>query len=326
MKKVRFGIIGTGMIGKLFAQESKLTDNCTVIAVTSRSEETGKAFAEVYGIEKVYTDYEVMINDPDIDAIYIATPHTNHHADTIRALNAKKAVLCEKPFAMSYEETVEMIDAARKNNVLLMEAMWTRFLPAVKKMKQLLTEGAIGDVLFVKADFGFRVGDDYPALGRLLNPELGGGALYDAGVYPISMASHVMGMVPVAISCQKMFAKTGVDAMSTYNFQYENGSLAVLYSAVNVNTENQLYISGTKGSITIPDFLRASKMKIAYEDGKMETYVYPHKDAGYDNEIKAFCDTYLNGNVENETMPLDETLSIMKTMDTIKHQLNTIKQ
>jgi len=318
MKKVRVGIIGTGMIGKIFAAESKLTDNCVVVAITSRSYETGKAFADTYGIEKVYTQYLDMVNDPDIDAIYIGTPHPKHKENTMAALNAKKAVLCEKPFAMSYSETLEMVECARANQVLLMEAMWTRFLPAIKKMKSLIAEGAIGDLLFLKADFGFRVSDDYPITGRLLNPELGGGALLDAGIYPISMASHVMGKVPVEMVCQKMTAVTGVDAMSTYSFKYEDGSLAVLYSAVRVNTETQLFISGTKGSIQVPDFLRASELHVTIGEGTTEMLHFPHKAAGYDNEITAFCETYLKGELENPIMPLNETLDIMQTMDRIQ--------
>jgi len=326
MKKVRVGIIGTGMIGKIFAAESKLTDNCVVVAITSRSYETGKAFADTYGIEKVYTQYMDMVNDPDIDAIYIGTPHPKHKENTLAALNAKKAVLCEKPFAMSYSESLEMIECARSNQVLLMEAMWTRFLPAIKKMKSLIADGAIGDILFMKADLGFRVPDEYPLTGRLLNPELGGGALLDVGIYPISMASHVMGKMPVDMACQKMTAVTGVDAMSTYSFKYDDDSLAVLYSAVRVNTESSLFISGTKGSIQVPSFYCASEVTVTTEDGTKETFKFPHKEAGYDYEISAFCETYLKGDLENALMPHNETLGIMKTMDRIQTCLNNVTQ
>jgi predicted dehydrogenase len=322
MKKVRVGIIGTGMIGKIFASESKVTENCEVVAIVSRSEATGKAFADTYGIEKVYTDYNEMVKDPDIDAVYIATPHPKHKEHTIAALNAKKAVLCEKPFAMTYVEAKEMVDCAKENGVLLMEAMWTRFLPATQKMKALINEGAIGDILFVKSDFGFRVPHGYDVTGRLLNPELGGGALYDAGIYPVSMARHVTGKNPVAMTCGKMVASTGVDAMSTYNFTYDDGSMALLYSAVCVETEKQLFVSGTKGTLLIPNFWKADEVTFTQNGGSSETFSYQHKDLGYDNEITAFCNSYMNGELENSMMPLAETLEIMKTMDEIYSKIS----
>lgn len=321
MRKVRFGIIGTGKIAGKFAEEAAFVENCEVIAVASRTLDKATTFAKKHYISKGYMDYKSMLKDSDIDAVYIATPHVNHKRETIAALKAKKAVLCEKSFAMNSTDAAEMIDCARVEDVLLMEAMWIRFLPAIIKMKSLLDEGLIGDVAFVKCDFGFDMGADYSEVDRLLNPELGGGALYDVGIYPVSTLRYIMEKDPIEINCASMPTKTGVDGLSIYQYKYEDGRLAILYSSTCVNTQKELFISGTKGSIHVPLFWMADRLTLTDQNGEMKEFVFPKTGTGYVYEIESFCNSFLQGKKENERMPLAETLAIMKTMDVIRSKI-----
>lgn len=323
MKKVRFGIIGTGAIATAFVKDSKLVDVCEVVAVASRNKVKADDFASKHGMEKAYEGYEKMLEDPDIDAVYIGTPHVFHKEQTIAALRAKKAVLCEKPFAMNSNDANEMIQVAREEGQLLMEGMWTRFFPAYQKMKTLLNE--IGEIKFIKADFGFDAGDDYPEDGRLLNPELGGGALYDVGIYPISVVRDIMHVDPININCTQMMSDKGIDLISTYNYMFKNGALASLYSAINVNTQTELFISGAKGTLKLPKFFCAESLTYTKADGYAETYSFPKEGEGYHYEIEAFSQSFIKGQLENVLVPLNETLAIMNLIDQIAVKIGYLK-
>jgi predicted dehydrogenase len=315
MEKVRFGIIGTGFIADAFAKDAKLVDTCDVVAVCSRETKSVEVFKKTHHIGKAYVDYDAMLQDDEIDAVYIATPHVFHKEHAISAMKAGKAVLCEKPFAMTSNDAKEMIDTARTEGVFLMEGMWTRFFPAYLKMKQLLKE--LGEINFIKSDFGFDMGPDYPKDGRLLNPELGGGALYDVGIYPISAVRDIMKCDPLEIKCTQMMTEDHVDLISTYSYMFKNGTIANLYSAINTNTEIELFISGAKGTIKMPKFFCPDTLIYTKSDGYQETYKYPKWGSGYTYEINAFCQSFLKGQLENEIMPLYESLAIMNLLDQI---------
>ena len=194
MKTVKWGIMGPGTISHKFVQSLKCLDGCEATAVGSRSKERAGEFAAQYGINRAYGSYEGLANDPDIDIIYVSTPHTAHFECTLMCLKAGKAVLCEKPFTINAKEAEILITTARTYGLFLMEAMWTRFLPAIVKVRELLAEGAIGEVRMLRADFGFR--GKFDPLSRYLNPKIGGGALLDVGVYPVSFASMIFGIIP----------------------------------------------------------------------------------------------------------------------------------
>jgi predicted dehydrogenase len=321
--KVRFGIIGTGFIAQTFVDDSQLVENCVVKAVTSRTKEKADLFADKNGVEFVFEDYDEMLAS-EIDAVYIAAPHAFHHDFTIRALNAGKAVLCEKPFALNSNESQEMIDASKANQKLLMEGMWTRFFPAYKKMKLMLEK--LGDILFIKADFGFRSGEDEPASGRLLNPELGGGALLDVGIYPVSVVRDIMGCDPINIKCTQMLNDDGVDLMSTYNYMFENGALATLYSAIQVQTQTELFISGTNGTIQMPNFFCPEQLIFTRHDGYQEAFNYPKQGHGYVYEIEHFCDLYLSDKLESPVIPLHETMVIMNMIDQVEVKIGYLNK
>ncbi|MBC7959106.1 MAG: Gfo/Idh/MocA family oxidoreductase, partial [Vallitaleaceae bacterium] len=181
-KVIRWGILGTGTIANTFAGDLNLVKTGVLGAVASRGLEKAEAFAKKYGAAKFYGSYEELAKDPEIDAIYVASPHSQHKENTLLCLNHKKAVLCEKPFAINATEAAEMIECAKKNGVFLMEAMWTRFLPNIKYVNEIIEKGEIGAIRWLKADFGFALPEDFPASHRLLNKELGGGALLDVGI------------------------------------------------------------------------------------------------------------------------------------------------
>jgi len=319
---VKFAIVGTGNIATTFVEDAEHVETCQVVAVTSRSMNKANEFAAKYNIENSYDDFDKMLKS-DIDAVYIALPHPYHYEYTIGALKAGKAVLCEKPFAMNYQEASEMIEVAKKNECLLMEAMWTRFFPAYDKMMALLNQ--IGQILFIKSDFGFRQ-DQIDPQGRLLNPKLGGGALLDVGIYPISIVRDIMKKDPIEIKCTSMKTPDGIDLMSVYNYRFYDGALACLYSAIQVQTQTELFISGTKGSIHIPEFYCPEAINISLFDGSSEKYTFDKIGHGYTYEIKHFCDLYLKGSLESPKMPLNETLAIMKLLDKIKDQIDYLKK
>lgn len=321
--KVKFGIIGAGFIANTFASDSVLTDNCEVVAVTTRTIDKAKIFAEKHSLQAYYDDYDTMLEDETIDAVYIASPHVYHKEHTLKALKAGKAVLCEKPFSMNSNDAHEMIELARSSGLLLMEGMWSRFFPAYHKMKQLVDE--LGEILFIKADFGIRP-EGLEENGRLLNPELGGGALYDVGIYPISIVRDIMGCDPVEITCTQQKNEQGIDLMSTYNYTFKNGALACLYSAIQVKTQTELFVSGSNGTIRIPDFYCPEKLFYTKSDGHEENYFYPKKGYGYTYEISHFCDLFIKGKLESPIIPLYETFAIMNMMDQISVKIGYLQK
>ena len=301
---VRFGIIGTGFIAQTFADDSQLVESCDDIKLR-------------------FDNYDEMLSS-EIDAVYIAAPHALHHEYTVKALNAGKAVLCEKPFALNSNQSQEMIDAAKSNKKLLMEGMWTKFFPAYTKMKLMLDD--LGEILFIKCDFGFRSGEEEPASGRLLNPDLGGGALLDVGIYPVSVVRDIMGCDPIKIKCTQMLNNDGVDLMSTYNYMFENGTIATLYSAIQVQTQTELFISGTNGTLHMPNFFCPEQLIFTRHDGYQEAFNYPKLGHGYVYEIEHFCKLFLSDQLESPVIPLHETMAIMNVIDQLEVKIGYLNK
>ena len=244
----RWGILSTGGIATAFARDLSYLNNHVVAAVGSRNKQSAEDWAIEFPGCKSYGSYEELVSDPNIDAIYVATPHTFHAENTILALNAGKPVLCEKPFALNAHEAQSMVEAARKNNVALMEAMWTRYLPHIYKVREILVSGVIGKIVAVEADHGQRLADY--ANPRHWEPELGGGALLDLGIYPVSFAHMVLG-IPKKITATALFTDKGVDSHASAIFDYASGSQAVLSTTLSAKTSNTAAISGELGRIEI---------------------------------------------------------------------------
>ncbi len=233
---IRWGILGTGGIARKFATGLQALDDAALVAVGSRSAETADRFADQFGAPRRHASYAALAADPEVDAIYVATPHSLHQENSLLCLEAGKPVLVEKPFTINAQEARALIDAARARRVFLMEAMWTRYIPLMVEVRRLLAEGAIGEVRMVAADFGYRT--RYDPASRAFDPALGGGGLLDVGVYPISLASMIFGNA-ARIASLAHLGETGVDEQSAFLLGYEEGQLAVLYTAVRTTTPQE---------------------------------------------------------------------------------------
>ena len=317
-RKIRWGILGCGGISSSFAKDLQLAEGAELTAVAARSQENAKRFAEQYGFERAYGSYEGLLNDPDIEIVYVGTIHPMHKEHVLDCLNAGKSVICEKPFTMNAAEAGAIAQTARDKKLFVMEAMWTRFLPPIVQVREWLEQGLIGDVQLVKADFGFDAG--WNPDGRLLSKELGGGALLDAGVYPVSFASMVYGEQPKKIMSSAHIGETGVDERFSLLFEYEGGRTAALNGAVRLHMKNDAYVYGTKGYIHIPDFLFARQASLHIPGQRPAIFEDNREFSGYKFEAEAAMACLRSGRLESEVIPLDETVGIMNTMDLVRRQ------
>jgi len=316
---IKWGILGSGQIANAFVKGLKSLPDAKVVAVGSRSKERADAFAKQYDIPNAYGSYEELVENPEVEIIYVATQHQAHKKDALLCLKAGKAVICEKPFTVNAREAKELIKFAREQKLFLTEAMWTRYLPANVKVKELLTAGIIGDVKMVKVDAGFCGG--WNPESRLFNPELAGGALLDIGVYAVSYASMVFNSAqPSKIVSIAHIGETGVDEEFSAILAHQNGAIATLTGFIRTTMPNDVWIIGTKGRLYIPHFWNASSVTL-YVDGKVEElFELPYEFNGYNYEAAYAMRCLMEGRIESDIMPLDESLQIMKTMDTLRGQ------
>jgi len=313
---IRWGILGTGSIARKFAEGLAALPEARLVAVGSRTAEAAAAFGERYQVPRRHASYAALARDPEVEAIYISTPHTLHCENTLLCLAEGKAVLCEKPFALNAAQATQMVAASRARGVLLMEAMWTRFLPLMGWVRQQLPQ--IGQVRQVSADFGFRAG--YNRQSRLFAPELGGGALLDVGIYVLSFASMILGPRPVQLSSAASLGQSGVDEQSSFLLGYADGAQALLSCAVRTTTPQEARIIGTEGSILLDSpFWKGTAATL--RTGAGETRVeFPLQGNGYNYEAAEVGRCLREGKTESPVMPLDETLAILRLMDQARAQ------
>jgi predicted dehydrogenase len=315
MSSLRWGIVGTGGIAHTFARDLVLTQNSVVSAVGSRTEESAKRFAEEFNVPASYGSYEELVLDPTVDVVYIATPHPMHLANASLALNAGKPVLVEKAFTMNADEARALVALARDKGLFMMEAMWTRFLPHVIKIRELIAEGAIGRVMAFEADHGKYFVED--AGHRLYAPELGGSALLDLGIYPISFASMIMG-TPSRIVSMVDPAFTGVDGFASMIFGYESGRQSILTTMSSARSATRACITGELARIEIAgDFYAPSSFALIQRDGQREEFTFPREGRGLNYQVDEVARCLRDGLLESPIMSLDETISIMETIDTV---------
>jgi dihydrodiol dehydrogenase / D-xylose 1-dehydrogenase (NADP) len=313
---IRWGILGTGVIAKQFAEALTLLPDAQLAAVGSRNITTAKAFAEKYEVSNAYSSYEELSNDPNVDVVYIATPHTSHKNNILLCLNAGKGVLCEKPFTINADEAEEVISLARRNKLFLMEAMWTRYFPLIHKVRELIDNKEIGELQLLTADFGFKAPNDPE--GRFFNLELGGGALLDLGIYTISLAFMIFGK-PSFVTGTAHIGKTKVDEQSAVILGYERGPLAILGCSLVVDSTREANIIGTNGKIRIHSpFWKPSVMTLTTKQKKEEVLNIPFNGNGLNYEASEVMNCLRTGKAESDIMPLDETLEILKTTDQIR--------
>jgi predicted dehydrogenase len=317
-RPVRWGILGTGKIAVLFATGLQSVQDAEIAAVGSRTQEAADAFGDRFAIPHRHGSYTALAADPDVDVIYVATPHTLHAENSLLCLGAGKAVLCEKPFALNTQQAEKVIDFARGRGLFLMEAMWSRYYPAMVRVRELLAAGAIGEPLLLSADLGFR--SQVNPASRLYDPALGGGALLDVGVYPVSLASMVFG-APADVTSRGHLGTTSVDEQGGIILGYTGGRLAILYASIRATTPHEATIMGTEGRLRIGlDWHKPDRVTITRPGQPDETTHLPFDGNGYNYEAAEVNACLRAGRTESAVMPLDETLAIMRTLDEIRSQ------
>jgi predicted dehydrogenase len=314
-KNYRWGILGAGKIADKFCTALSFVEGSMVYAVASRDVDKAKAYATSYNAPRFYNNYHDLVNDDDVDIIYIATPHAFHYEQTMLCLQNKKPVLCEKPMSLSHQQTADMIAAAGRNKIFLMEGMWTACMPFIDKIKVILEEGIIGELQYLEADFGFAAQKDLD--GRLYNKALGGGSVLDIGVYPISLATLILGE-PSVIKTVSKLAITGVDEYANVVLQYANGETAHLLSTLNFTTPVKAQIIGTKGSIKIESpWFKATGFSVDLHDGTQQSFAMPHQSNGFKHEIKEVMHCLDNGLLQSNKVPHALSMAVSKIMDEI---------
>ena len=317
MNKIRWGIVGPGNIAKKFAVAVKNVDCAELSAVASRTKEKAQDFADKYGIEKVFGSYEEMAASDKIDAVYVATPHPMHFSCTQLFLEAKKHVLCEKPLCVNASQAKKLKACAESNGVFLMEAMWTRFLPAIKELQRLINDGEIGDVMGLRADFCYPSAYDEDR--KIYKNDMAGGSLLDVGVYGLHFSSIFLGEEPVEISSMSNVGH-GVDLHTNIHLKYKNGAISSISSAIALQKPSDAYIYGTKGYIYVPMFYGANDFYI-FKGGEKIHVEKPSIGAGFEEEIYEACSCISAGKTKSDILPMDKTIKILEQMDLIRSQI-----
>jgi predicted dehydrogenase len=354
-KLIRWGIWGTGVIAHSAADDLRLVSGTRLHGVASRSVERAKSFAAQHGIARFYPGLQALLDDPEIDVVYVASPNDCHLDDSLSCIQAGKALLCEKPFALDLQQAQRIVDAARQRKVFCMEAMWTRFIPAVIEAKRCVDAGMIGSVRLIQGNFSYPV----PAGGeaRFFDRELGGGAMLDRGVYLISLAQHILGR-PQSISGTACLGPTGVDEQSGYQLVYAGGALADLAASLRVRGTNEVWIFGDGGSLRLGEpFYRAHRLLLKphamqqaavgqdsgsnlggvrisptaksllrrfsplrefLRRGKVRGFSFAGN--GYQFQFAEVCRCLREQRYESAIMPLDDSLEVMRTMDALRAQ------
>lgn len=318
-KTIKWGIIGLGKIANKFTGDLLLSHDSELYAIASRSLKKAEKFAIKYNALKFYGSYEELAKDPDIDVIYIATPHTFHFENTMLCLQNNKSVLCEKPMGMSAAEVEIMVNEAKSRKLFLMEGLWTRFIPATEKVLELINNNVIGNLISVRADFGFKA--DYDLDGRLYNTKLGGGSLMDIGIYPVYLSLLTLGM-PKKIMAMARMTETGVDSSCSILFDYENSAKAMLESTIESDTPIEAYIFGTKGHIKIHRRFHHSEKITLFKDGfPKEEIDLKYIGEGYVHEIDEVNTCLINNKMVSEKLPPSISFNLISLLDKIRNEI-----
>ena len=318
MSTFKWGILGPGGIARAFAKDLQLLDGHEVAAVGSRTLSNAQEFAKSFG-GTAYGSYEELVADPTVDAIYVATPHPSHKENVISSLNAGKPVLCEKPFAVNAHEAREMVLAAEKNGVALMEAMWARFLPHYAHVREIIASGVLGQILTVQADHGQRLADRN--IPRLIEPSLAGGALLDLGIYPVSFAHMILGN-PAKITASAVLTDKGVDAQTSMIFDYADGAQAVLTTTMIEQTPCRAVVAGVNGWLEIDrTFYNPTSMRVVLFDGSVTQYPHTYTGHGLREQAEAFKKLVQSGKNQSEILTWKDTVDIMGTLDAVRSQI-----
>ncbi|MFJ9866155.1 Gfo/Idh/MocA family protein [Streptomyces sp. NPDC101165] len=320
-QSVRWGILATGGIAAAFAADLVDLPDAEIVAVASRSQESAQAFAERFGVTRAYGDWEPLAADPDIDVVYVATPHTAHRAAAGMCLTAGRNVLCEKAFTLNLRQAEELVALAKERDRFLMEAMWMYCNPLVRRLKALVTDGAIGEVRTVQADFG--LAGPFPPAHRLRNPALGGGALLDLGVYPVSFAQLLLGE-PDEVAARAVLSDEGVDLQTGALLSWESGALASVHCSIVGGTGVTASVTGSRGRIDIPSGFFHPDRFVLHRDGRdPEEFTADPADGPRTtlrHEAEEVMRALRAGEKESPLVPLDGSLAVMRTLDAIRER------
>ncbi len=316
---IKFGIVGAGSIAEKFVRDIRFVKDVELVAIASRTISKSKEFAAKHRIPKAFGSYEALAKSGEVDAVYIATPHRFHKANSILFLNEKIHVLCEKPIAVNHNEFVDMVDTAKKNKVLLMEAMWTRFLPSTKFLIDLVESQKLGNIIGINLNFGFALPKDYPKEGRLLNPELAGGSLLDLGCYLITMTDILINNVLISADVKHIDIQYGVDFDCEFTISYINGVVAKLHSSFTQNLDNTGVIHFEEGTVKLKQFHQAQELDI---NGKVVKL--PYLGEGFVHEIQSFVHTLQRNEIENDIMTYDTSSKIILALDELRAKGNIV--
>ncbi|MEP0174959.1 MAG: Gfo/Idh/MocA family oxidoreductase [Paraglaciecola sp.] len=322
MQTYNWGVLGPGSIANTFAEAMKLSGRGKITAVASRSLERARVFADKYQISTVYSDYKALLNDANVDIIYIATPHSFHFEQAKLCLEAGKHVLVEKPCTVSAEQMQYLVELAEANNVLLQEGVWSRFMPVLSQVKSLIQEGAISDIQYIQSNIGFAFQNRAEPKQRLARPELAGGALLDLGIYSITLSQFFLEQHPSSITSQGKLTDLGVDECELVNLSYSTGQYAQFTSSMSAHASNTMHIVGSQGYVILPhNFWDADRAYFYEHDKCVQTIEIPHAANGFEYEIEEVMNCIEQGKLCSDLMSHKDSISVLQVMDEIRSQL-----
>lgn len=314
----RWGIIGLGKIAHTFVEDLKRVDGAELFAVASRTLSKANDFAKKHNAKYAYGSYSDLLKNPDVDIVYIATPHVFHYKNSLAAMHHAKAVLCEKPLGMNALQVKEMQAVARGHEVFFMEALWTNFMPALKYINDITTQQSYGKLNHLEAEFCFK--PEFDKTHRLFDKALGGGALLDIGIYPVYLALKCLG-VPDKIEAKAEFCKTGVDVETRISFTYDNGSSADLFCSLNTSTKSQAHLNYDNAEIIMHErFHETDKLSIITKEENIFKN-FKHSCKGYNFEIEHVQECLQKGLQESPLMTHNFSLELIETLDRIRKEV-----
>lgn len=318
---MKIGILGAGGIASIMAQTISQMEEATCYAVGARDKRRAEGFADTYGFEKAYGSYEALVQDEEVELIYIATPHSHHYEHAKLCIEHGKAVLCEKAFTRNAKEAKELLTLAKEKGVFITEAIWTRFMPSRKIINDLLASGVIGKAMTLTANLGYLIADKE----RIAEPALAGGALLDIGIYPLNFALMIFGNDFEKMTSTAILSEKGVDLQNSITLSYKTGEMAILNSTTLALSDRQGIISGDKGYMVIENINNCERIRIFNtERQEIQCVEVPQQITGYEYEVDAAIQAIKAGQIECEEMPHQETIRVMEIMDTLRKEWGVI--
>lgn len=323
MQKMKWGIIGPGSIAQQFAAALATSEKGELYAVASRNSARGQAFAEKFGAPVQYNDYQALANDPNVDIIYIATPHSHHFSAAKMCLESGKHVLMEKPLTVNAKQTQVLIELSEQNQCVFQEALWSRFMPCFAKVKEWLKQNEIGELQYITSQIGFMFLERQGH--RLLDPALAGGAILDLGVYSISLSQFLLEENPMHIQATSQLHHANVDQNTFVNLTYPSGITSQFTCTIAAQCSNEMSLHGTQGSIHIPScFWNGQQAILKKGEEVVEVCDFTHPENGFEYQIEASMECIKNGRLSAEVMNHQDSINVMQTMDEIRRQIGLV--